>query len=144
MSKQAIEKAGAIISSRTVKNGKYNNETCVLTLIDENGYPYSSVITAGKSDGIKALWFGTSDESNKLKYIAKNNKASVCFPSDTYNISLTGEIEVIEATDENKKNIMWYDGLNETNATKILAFKTLKYSIFLIEGESVDFASGDL
>ena len=144
MGEATIKKAEEIIAGRTVKDRKYNNEMCVLTLIDDKGYPYSTVITPGKSDGIKTIWFGTNDESTKLGYIAKNNKASVCFPSEAYNITLIGETEVLEATDENKENVMWYDGLDHTNSNKIIVFKTKRYSIFLIDGENVGVATGEL
>ncbi|MCL2413570.1 MAG: pyridoxamine 5'-phosphate oxidase family protein [Bacteroidales bacterium] len=143
MNHETIKKAEQIIADRTVKNRKYNNEICVLTLIDENGYPYSTVITPGRSDGLTTLWFGTNAESKKLGYIEKNNKASVCFPSETYNITLIGEVEVLEATDENKQNVMWYDGLDHTNSSKIIIFKTKCYSIFLVTEED-GIAEGEL
>jgi|GEM_PF-4200206 len=44
-----------IVASKTVKNLVYNNEFCVLLLIDDIDYPYSSTITPTKAEGIKKL-----------------------------------------------------------------------------------------
>ena len=135
MHKETIKKAEDIVASRTVKNRTYRGEICVLTLIDNKGYPYSTTITAGKSEGIKKIWFGTTAESNKLKYIATNNKASVCFSSETYSISLIGNVMVVDLTDT-IKNEIWYDGLDWANSSKVIIFETNKYNIFITDDNS--------
>jgi len=139
MSKEVIKKAADTIADNTVKNKTYNNEVCVLTLNGEGGYPYSSVITPAKSDGIKTICFATNAESGKLKCLKKNAKASVCFCSGDYNISLEGDIEII--SDPAIKKEMWYDGLehHHTGADDptyfVLKFTTKNYNLFFVTGE---------
>ena len=70
MSKQAIKRAEEIIVSQTVKNGTFAGEFCSLVLLDHEGYPTASVLTAAKSEGIKQLWFGVIADGNKAKRVA--------------------------------------------------------------------------
>ncbi|MCL2861140.1 MAG: pyridoxamine 5'-phosphate oxidase family protein [Firmicutes bacterium] len=136
MNKKAIKRAEEIIASQTVKNGTFNGEYCSLVLLDHEGYPTASVLTAAKSDGIKQIWFGTGAESNKYKRAKDNSKASVHYGTGEHSITLVGEIEIL--TDEATKKAIWYDGLAEhfpAGATDpnyvILQFTTKRYMLFV-------------
>ncbi|MCL2370932.1 MAG: pyridoxamine 5'-phosphate oxidase family protein [Firmicutes bacterium] len=140
MSKNLITKAEKIVKANTVKNGVYQGEVCVMTLIDEDGYPSASVITPAKADGIKSLWFASNLDSQKVAQLKKNNRASVCFCSDEYSVSLTGEVKIL--TDTATKKQLWYKGLEDNYEGGIndplycvLHFVTKKYDIFLNNGD---------
>lgn len=137
MHEEIIKKAGEIIAQNTAHNTPEGAEPCcVLALIDEDGYPTASTITASKSDGIKQILFCTGLESNKAKRIAKSNRASVCFNiNGTCNITLTGDIEVV--TDPAVKQEMWYAGMGEHFSGAddpgycILRFTTRRYNLLV-------------
>lgn len=136
MNKEIIKKAEEIICENTVHLAAINPEPyCVLSLIDENGYPTQSTLTASKANGINSLTFCTGLTSNKAKRIEKCNLASVCFCHTTYNITLVGTIEII--TDMKIKQEMWYDGLKNhfTGADDpnycVLNFQTKRYNLFI-------------
>ncbi len=131
MSREIIEKAGNIIAQNTGENSY-----CVLALIDANGYPTASTITAAKSDGIEWITFGTGLNSNKAKRIEKCNRASVCFNTNGgFNITLVGTIEIV--TDASTKKEMWYGGLvNHFSGADdpnycVLRFKTERYNLMI-------------
>jgi general stress protein 26 len=135
MNEEVIARAGEIIAKNTVNGIDYQGQHCVLSLIDLEGYPTSSVITAAKSDGIKRLTFCTGLGGGKAKRIAACSRASVCFSSAEYNISLVGEIEI--ATDAETKNDMWYTGLeshfsgpDDPNLC-VLKFTTKRYNLLV-------------
>ena len=136
MSQQAIKKAEEIIAFQTVKNGKFAGEFCSLVLLDHEGYPTASVLTAAASDGIKAVYFATGTDSNKYKRAKANSKASVHYGTGEHSITLVGEIEIL--TDEASKKKFWYDGLAEhfpQGATApnyvVLKFTTKRYMLFV-------------
>jgi general stress protein 26 len=138
---EIINKAAQIIAANTVKNKTYNNEICNLALIDENGYPTTSVITPTKSDGLKTVWLCTMLDSNHARRIGRCSHASVSFTSAEYCVNLVGDVEVI--TDPAVKSEMWYDGLayhfpdGETDPNYcVLKFTTKRYKLF-IDGEDV-------
>ena len=139
MNEQIIKKAAEIVAANTVKNRTYNNEISNLSLIGEDGYPTTSVITPAKSDGIKTVYLCTGLESNHAQRIAKCSRASVSFTSTEYCVNLVGDIEVITAPAV--KSEMWYDGLayhfpgGETDLNYcVLKFMTKRYKLF-IDGE---------
>ncbi len=106
MNEEIIARAGEIIASKT---GGGNEGYCVLALIDKEGYPTTSTISASKADGINWITFCTGLGSDKTKRIEKCNRASVCFDSFEHNITLVGTIEIL--TDPEIKKEMWYKGL---------------------------------
>ena len=126
MSNSLIEKAAKIIK---------DERDCVLTLIDKDGHPSSSVITVSKSDGIKWLTFCTGLGCNKTQRIENCSRAAVCFGPHEFSVSLSGDIEII--TDPEVKKEMWYDGLEGhfTGADDpnycVLKFTTKRYSLFI-------------
>lgn len=137
MDNKIIERAGKIIQQNTAHNSPEGSEPyCVLALIDENGYPTVSTLTAAKADGINWITFCTGLGSNKAKRISNCNRASVCFnTSGTYNITLVGTIEIV--TDAAIKQEMWYEGLkhhfrgaDDPNYC-VLRFHTQRYNLLV-------------
>jgi general stress protein 26 len=141
MNEEIIARAGEIVASKT---GGGNEGYCVLALIDNDGFPTTSTISASKADGINWITFCTGIGSNKTKRIEKCNRASVCFDSIDHNITLVGTIEVL--TDPQIKKEMWYKGLeNHFNGPEdpnycVLRFRTNRYNLLVDWKE----ARGDL
>ena len=130
---EIIKQAAEIISS--------GMKSCVLALIDAEGYPTASTITVAKSEGISWITFVGGTRSNKAQRIAKCDRASVCFFSEEplYNITLVGIIEVL--TDPEIKKETWYEGceyhfsgFDDPNYC-VLKFTTQRYNIFIGEDE---------
>jgi general stress protein 26 len=137
MDKVIIEKAGEIIRQNTVHNSREGSEPyCVLALIDADGYPTASTITAAKADGINWITFCTGLGSNKAKRISRCNSASVCFNTGgAYNITLVGTIEIIR--DAAIKQEMWYEDLKNHFSGPddpnycVLRFQTKRYNLLV-------------
>ncbi len=116
---------------------------CVLSLIDLDGSPTASTITAAKADGLKWIAFCTGLRGPKAERIKKCGRAGVCFNGD-FNISLVGSIEIL--TDPETKREMWYDGLRnhfsgpEDPDYCVLRFRPERCSV-LLDGEEF---KGDL
>jgi general stress protein 26 len=130
MNQEFIEKAGKIVEKNTVEQSY-----CTLALIDTDGYPTVSTITASKADGIRQINFCTGVGSNKARRIRECNRASVCFNSPEYNITLVGTIEIV--SDPEIKQDMWYEGLgNHFSGADdpnycVLRFHTQRFSCFI-------------
>ena len=109
----------------------------VMSLLDEDGYPTASMITAAKADGFNWIAFCTGLGWNKPNRVQKDPRASIyLFDKESFSgISLVGKIEVI--TDINIKKQMWYDALGDffqdpaDERMCILMFKPEKYNIFM-------------
>ena len=137
MKNETIIRAGEIIRQNTAHNQPQGSDLyCTLALIDADGYPTTSTITASKSEGIDWITFCTGIESNKAKRIRNCSRASVCFNADgAYNINLVGTVDII--TDADIKQEMWYDGLkNHFKAPDdpnycVLRFRTHRYSLLV-------------
>ena len=132
MDMKTIKKAEEIISA--------NRLSCIMSLIDFDGYPTGSTITVSKNKGIEWLTFCTGIGSNKSRRIEICKHASICFSSEEplYNITLIGDIEIL--TDNLIKKEMWYDGLknhfsgpNDPNYC-VLKFTTKRHNL-MIGGE---------
>ena len=138
MNQAIIDRACEIIAG---KAGRGNEGHCVLALIDKEGYPTASTLSLSKADGIKYMTFCVGLDSNKAHRIGACNRASVCFSSAEYNITLVGAIEIL--TDPEIKKEMWYDGLENhfTGADDpgycVLRFKTKRYNLFVDYKEEV-------
>lgn len=137
MNREIIEKSEKLVQQNTVYGAAQGEEPyCVLALIDAEGYPTVSTITASKAEGIAWLTFCTGLSSNKAKRIANCHRASVCFNKDgEYNITLIGDIEVL--TDAKVRQEMWYKGMeahfqgpNDPDYC-VLRFKTRRYNLFV-------------
>ena len=129
MEKDIIERACEIVNENT---GVTTH--CVLSLIDLDGCPTASTITAAKADGITNIFFCTGF-GTKTERINKCNRASVCFNSEEYNITLKGTIEIATAPDIKAK--MWYEGLKnhfsgaDDAGYCVLCFKTTHYNLLV-------------
>lgn len=130
MNQEIIARAGEIVGKTTRETGY-----CALSLIDLDGYPTTSTISASKVDGIHWITFCTGLNSPKADRIRKCNRASVCFNSIEYNITLVGTIEIL--TDPDVKKEMWYDGLTQHFSGPddsnycVLRFKTERYNLLV-------------
>ncbi|MDR2532782.1 MAG: pyridoxamine 5'-phosphate oxidase family protein [Oscillospiraceae bacterium] len=126
MDKELTKKAAEIILKQ---------RDCVLTLIDKDGYPSSSVLTVSHADGIKSIIFCGGLGSNKAKRIENCNRACVCFGSESYSVSFSGDIEIL--TDPDVKKEMWYEGLehhfkgHDDPDYCVMKFTTKRYSLFI-------------
>lgn len=98
MHEEIIARAGEIVQKNTGENSY-----CVLALVDLDGYPTASTITASKANGIKWLTFCTGLGSIRTNRIDKCNRASVCFNAEDYNITLVGTMEIVTDLDIKRK-----------------------------------------
>jgi general stress protein 26 len=136
MNQQIIARAGEIVEKNT-REGTY----CALALIDLDGYPTVSTITASKSDGINMITFCTGLGGTRTNRINNCNQASVCFNANDYNITLVGTIDIV--TDPDVKKEMWYEGLiNHFSGPEdpnycVLRFKTQRYNLLVDWKEAV-------
>ena len=132
MNEEIIVRAGEIIAKKT---GGGNEGYCILALIDKDGYPTASTISASKAEGINWITFCTGLGSNKADRIKQCSHDSVCFNAIDHNITLVGTIEIL--TDPDIKKEMWYKGLEENfNGPEdpnycVLLFKTERYNLFV-------------
>ncbi len=130
MNQEIIQRAGEIIQQNTGV-ASY----CVLALIDLDGYPTASTITASKADGIHWITFCTGLGGTRTDRIKRSNQASICFNAADYNITLVGTIEI--CTEPDIKKEMWYDGLSnhfsgpEDPNYCVLRFKTQRYNLLV-------------
>ncbi|HEX7714062.1 MAG TPA: pyridoxamine 5'-phosphate oxidase family protein [Bacillota bacterium] len=98
MKRKTLKKAAELIAGAS---------TAFLTSIGENGYPRTVAMANIKTEGLKAVWFSTGTNSNKVRHYRANPKASVCYAIDGHNITLTGDIRVID--DMETKQRLWVD-----------------------------------
>ena len=85
--------------------------TSFVSYVDEDGYPITkAMLKPRKRNGIKEIWFSTNTSSDKVRYLRKNNKASIYFIDKRYfrGVSLIGTIEVLETTEA--KEMIWQTG----------------------------------
>ncbi len=133
---ETIQKAGQIIQKNSAHFSPEGADSyCVLALMDQDGYPTASTLTASKADGIAELFFCTGLSANKAQRIQRCGRASVCFSGPDYNITLVGDIEVL--TDPEAKKAQWYDGMGrhfsgpEDPQYCVLRFRTKRYNLFV-------------
>jgi len=96
MNKKMFEKANKLI--RTFAYAGFG-------VMDENGYPSISAISLLNPETISELYFATTMDSNKVKRLQKNNKASINCYTSTNNITLVGETELF--SDQETKSKYW-------------------------------------
>lgn len=136
MGQELVQRAIDIIQTYSAAGAKPGEEAgVVLALIDAEGYPTASTLSVAKADGIRELWFGTGLGSNKAKRIEKCNRASVCFSTLEYNITLVGDIEI--RTDPETRKASWYEGMSNHFSGPddpnycVLVFTTRRYNLFV-------------
>lgn len=136
--KEAIERAGEIIQSKTGNRG-----FCALAQIDLDGYPTAATISVSKAQGIEWVAFCSGIDSNWARRARHCDRASLCFGADApvYNLTLVGTLSVRD--DIETRRAMWYDGMGtyfsgpEDPGFCVLRFETLRYSLMLEESEGV-------
>ena len=109
----------------------------VMSVLDEEGYPAASMITASRADGFNWISFCTGFGWNKPNRIEKDSRTCIyLFDEASFTgISLVGRTRVI--TDVQVKKQMWYDELAdsfrgpEDPAWCVLLFKPQRYNIFI-------------
>ena len=117
-------------------------EVAILSSIDEDGYPRTASMSNLKTEGVKAVWFSTGTSSHKTKNFKRNPKASVCYCLDGNNITLNGDVTIIEDMDIKKQ--LWVDwfikhfplGVNDPNYC-VMKFES-KYIQAYIDDEFED------
>ena len=136
MTDDILKKAGDIIAGLTVHGGNGTKiPYCSLGMIDFDGGPTVSAITAATAGGIEWLTFCTGISSNKAKRLEADNRSSVCFCSENYNVTLTGFLQII--TDQEVKKEMWYPPLSDhfsgTDDAEycVLKFTTWSYNLLV-------------
>ena len=137
MSEQIIKRAEEIIAR---KSGGGNEGYCTLAQMDLDGFPTAATISVSRAEGIQQLFFGSGIASNWAKRAQNDNRASVCFNSEEYNITLVGTLSIL--TDQETKNKYWYEGLRshftgpEDPGFCVLCFTTQRYSL-LVDWQSL-------
>ena len=149
MNEDIIARAEKILAEREIfEHGC--GECCVLSQIDDEGFPTAATISPAKIEGIKRIYFCSGTGSNWAKRAEKCDRASICFNSEErqYNITLVGTIKVL--TDLKTKEEMWYGGMGsyfsgpEDPNFCVLCFETKRYSLMLSENEANGSARGRL
>jgi len=137
MNTKFFEKANETI--RTFEHASFG-------VIDESGYPSTSAISLINPENISELYFTTTMDSNKVKRLQKNNKASInCF-TNMNNMTLVGEAEIF--SDQETKSKYWQnwvelgsdiypDGISDPNYC-FVKFTTKRVNLWIDE-ESVGF-----
>lgn len=135
-----LEIAEKIINKSTMTSPE--NSDCrvdwVMSLIDENGYPVASMITAAKADGFNWIAFCTVVGWNKPNRAKNDSRSCVyLFDKESFSgISLVGKIDVICGDKDLNKEI-WYDALGDffygpdDERLCVLMFRPEKYNIFM-------------
>jgi general stress protein 26 len=82
-------------------------ETNIIASIDENGYPRAAAMSSIKVEGINTVWFSTCTDSHKVQNFKRNPKASVCYCNENNNVTLIGDISIIE--DRKITTELWVD-----------------------------------
>lgn len=139
MNANIFEKANQII--RTC-------DTAYLGVIDENGFPSVSTVSAIKPESIFEAYFSTNIDGNKAQRLLKNNRASVCYHAGGDNITLVGEAEIL--TDQEAKSRCWLDWFinhysgGETDPSYcIIKFTTKRVSLW-VDSEGAQFTADEL
>ena len=107
-----------------------------LTSICEDGYPRTVTISNIKFDGIGTVWFSTGTNSVKVKHFIRDKRASVCYSVDGHNITLMGDVEVINEPEIKRE--LWLDwfinhfplGVEDPNYC-ILKFVTKRAAVWI-------------
>ena len=132
MNEKLITRAEEIIAEKTRDKSTAH---CTLAQIDLDGFPTAATITASRAKGIGQIFFCSGLPSNWAKRAQNDNRASICFNSAEYNITLVGILEIV--TDPETKKDMWYDAMSnhfsgpEDSQYCVLRFTTQRYSLLV-------------
>lgn len=138
-----LKKAKSIVSRSTAQARNASGHAprpCidwVMSVIDEEGYPAASMITAAKANDFEWIAFCTGLDWNKPNRLQRNPRSCIyLFDEVSFTgISLIGKTEVI--TDTDTKRQMWYDELSDVFSGPedehwcVLLFRPERYNIFI-------------
>lgn len=136
-----LKKAEEIVNKSTAhsRNKWERNHSMdwVMSVIDEEGYPTASMITASRAAGFNWISFCTGLGWNKPNRIAKDPRTCIyLFDEASFSgISLVGRTEVLIGNEVKKQ--MWYDELGDSFKDPsdpnlcVLLFKPERYNIFI-------------
>jgi len=96
MNAKLFEKANEMI--KTVQYASFG-------VIDESGSPSVSAISLLNPENISELYFAATMDSNKVKRLQKNKRASMNCYTSMHNITLVGETEIF--SDQETKSKLW-------------------------------------
>lgn len=107
-----------------------------LTSICEDGYPRTVSMANIKSESVSTVWFATGLNSNKVKHFIRDPRASVCYNVDGHNITLIGEVHVVDNAEIKRE--LWLDwfidhfplGIEDPNYC-ILKFVAKRVSVWM-------------
>ena len=107
-----------------------------LGVINESGYPVVMAMSLINPETISEVFLSSTIDSNKVKSLQKNKRASICCSTKDSNISLVGEAEIL--TDQETKSKCWqnwfievYPG-GETDPTYcVIKFTTKRVSLYI-------------
>lgn len=127
---------------KKAENIMENAEVASVSSIDEDGYPRTVTMANIKTEGIDAAWFSTGTDSHKTENFKRNSKASVCYCTNEDNVTLIGDVSIVDDMDVKKQ--LWEDwfinyfplGVTDPNYC-ILKFQT-KYIQAYIDTEFDD------
>lgn len=136
---ELLHKAESLVTHSTMQyadDSRYGSDW-VMSLMDEDGYPNASMITAAKADGFQWIAFCTSINANKALRAKRDSRTCVyLFDKESFTgISLVGQVEV--STDPTLKKQVWYDDLGDyfnvyaDENLCVLLFRPEKYNIFI-------------
>jgi len=139
-----LKKAQTLINKSTMHTVDDSGNTAdwVMSVLDEEGYPAASMITASRADGLEWIAFCTGLGWNKSNRIQKNPRTCIYLfdPPSFSGISLVGQTEI--CTDPETKKQMWYDALGASfngptdKSWCVLLFHPERYNIFM-DGQTI-------
>ena len=145
MCKVLLERAEDLVNNSTIHTVGDTGCTAdwVMSLIDENGYPAASMITAARANGFEWIAFCTGKGWNKSNRAEKDSRACIyLFDQNSFSgISLLGRVEVIN-NDKSLNEFLWYDALGEyftgpeDERLCVLMFRPERYNIFM-DGQTI-------
>lgn len=121
---------------RTIEGLMKKAESVAVTSLYEDGYPRTVNMSNIKYDGIKVVWFSTGLNSIKVKHYLKDCRSSVCYNVDGHNITLIGDMEVVDDADIKKSLwLEWFinyftQGTEDPNYC-ILKFTTKRVAVWI-------------
>lgn len=96
---------------KTVGNMIDKNATCIISYIDEAGFPNTRAMLKPRvREGIHTIYFTTNTSSRKVAAFRHNPKACIYVYDKRFfrGVMLKGEMEVLE--DQASKEMIWRDG----------------------------------
>ncbi|MCL1846114.1 MAG: general stress protein [Defluviitaleaceae bacterium] len=135
-----LERIAGIVEKNAIQGGEFTGQICVLSLIDEDGFPTAAVLTPSRANGCRVLTFATLLDGNAAKRAAACGRASVCFASAAHCINLVGEIEVLTSAEARRET--WYDALSHHHSGAddpnygVLKFTTKRCKYFFTDDAS--------